>query len=394
MSWKPMSWKRVVATAVTTSALAVTAAYGIGTALHNGASASPELAPRVAQPSRAQHGGPSVVSTPQATPTKTPGDQAVPPATEPAEPSPTSEPTTTPAPPAVVLAPGDRGVPVRELQSRLFQLAWLPELTTGRYDPTTKEAVQGFQVKRGLPGTGTVDRPTWRRLKAMTETPTHDAMFNVLRPGPAILEAGAEGDDVRAAQARLKQIAWIFGDVTGSYDDATVEAVRGFQDKRGIPVTGEVDQRTLALLQGMTGTPSHDELFNIEPSPGELDARCRTGRVLCIDKTSRTVRWVVDGHVRLSLDARFGSTLNDTPTREGLFHVYLMDADHVSKLFGSSMPYSMFFSGGQALHYSSDFATVGYYGASHGCVNIRDYDGLQWLFSQVRVGDAVVVYWS
>jgi hypothetical protein len=144
----------------------------------------------------------------------------------------------------------------------------------------------------------------------------------------------------------------------------------------------------------MTVTPSHEELFNLEPQPGELDARCRTGRVLCIDKTSRTLRWVVDGKVQLTLDARFGSTINDTPTREGLFHVYLMDADHVSRLYGSAMPYSMFFSGGQAVHYSSDFATVGYYGASHGCVNIRDYEGIKWLFSQVRVGDTVVVYWS
>ena len=116
--------------------------------------------------------------------------------------------------------------------------------------------------------------------------------------------------------------------------------------------------------------------------------------MLCIDKTTSTLRWVVDGHVLQLLDARFGSTLNDTPTREGLFHVYLKEADHVSQLYGSSMPYSMFFSGGQAVHYSSDFAAVGYDGASHGCVNIRDYDGIRWLFSQVRVGDTVVVYWS
>ena len=59
----------------------------------------------------------------------------------------------------------------------------------------------------------------------------------------------------------------------------------------------------------MTATPSHDELFNIEPQPGPLDARCRTGRVLCIDKTSRTLRWVVDGKVRQTVDVRFGSSI-------------------------------------------------------------------------------------
>jgi peptidoglycan hydrolase-like protein with peptidoglycan-binding domain len=317
------------------------------------------------------------------------------PSTAPVAPAVTPSETTTPRPePVAVLAPGARGPKVRDLQQRLHQLGRLPETTTGLYDVATGAAVKGFQHDRGLARTGRLDRRTWDRIVASTATPTHDELFNVLHPGPALAGAGDEGDDVRAIQARLRQIAWYFGDVTGRYDAQTVTAVKGFQAKRVIPVTGAVDQRTLDRLEAMTTTPTADELHNILPSPGKLDPRCTTGRVLCIDKTSRTLRWVVDGHVRQTLDARFGSTLNDTPTREGLFHVYLMDADHVSNLYGSSMPFAMFFSGGQAVHYSSDFATVGYYGASHGCVNIRDYDGIRWLFSQVHVGDKVVVYWS
>jgi peptidoglycan hydrolase-like protein with peptidoglycan-binding domain len=293
-----------------------------------------------------------------------------------------------------VLRPGAKGTRVRELQQRLSQLAWLPETTTGVYDAATVAAVKGFQGKRGLDRSGVLDPATWDRLRAMTTRPSHDAMFNVLHPGKPLVATGDTGKDVREVQARLKQIAWYFGDVTGAYDASTVTAVKGFQAKRAIPVTGDVDRRTRERLDAMTTTPTKAELHNRLPSPGKLDARCLTGRVLCIDKTSRTLRWVVDGHVQQTLAARFGSTLNDTPTREGLFHVYLMDADHVSHLYGSSMPYSMFFSGGQAVHYSSDFAAVGYNGASHGCVNIRDHDGVKWLFSQVHVGDKVVVYWS
>ncbi len=56
------------------------------------------------------------------------------------------------------------------------------------------------------------------------------------------------------------------------------------------------------------------------------------------------------------------------------------------------MPYAMFFSRGQAVHYSADFAARGYDGASHGCVNVRDRDAVAALFDQVRVGDKVVVY--
>jgi lipoprotein-anchoring transpeptidase ErfK/SrfK len=123
-----------------------------------------------------------------------------------------------------------------------------------------------------------------------------------------------------------------------------------------------------------------------------LDPRCLTGRVLCVDKTTRELSWVVDGVVRRRLDVRFGSEF--TPTREGVFSIYRMSANHISNLYDSSMPYAMFFSRGQAVHYSSDFATRGYAGASHGCVNVRDKGALAALFAQVRVGDTVVVYRS
>lgn len=292
----------------------------------------------------------------------------------------------------IVLEPGSRGERVRELQHRLFQMAWLPERTTGRYDETTREAVAGWQAKRGLEATGVVDRRTWQRLLEMTATPTHDQKFNVLRPGPTLLGPGADGLEVRHLQARLAQIAWWFGDVTGEYDAATVEAVRGFQAKRQIPTTGEVDQRTLDRLHAMTGEPTYDQLHNIEPEPGALDPRCTTGRALCVDKATNSLSWVVDGDVQASYDVRFGS--EELPTREGAFTVYRKSRDHVSSLYDTSMPFAMFFSGGQAVHYSPDFAANGYNGASHGCVNVRDYAGIAALFDQVQIGDKVIVYWS
>ncbi len=296
-------------------------------------------------------------------------------------------------PPEPVLEPGDTGVKVRQLQGRLSQLAWYTPPMSGRYDPATRSGVRGFQAKRGLPSTGVVDPRSWRRLVAMTRMPSGDEMFN--RAGPPLFQAGDESHAVRVVQARLRQVAWFSGDVSDRYGDQTVAAVRGFQGKRHVPVTGKVDRRTLDLLVGMTSVPTAAELANKAPDPADgaaLDSRCRTGRVLCIDKTSSSLRWVVDGTVRSTLDVRFGSEY--TPTREGVFSVYWKDADHVSDLFGSAMPYSMFFSRGQAVHYSSDFAARGYAGASHGCVNVRDYAGLASLFGQVSTGDRVVVYRS
>ena len=58
------------------------------------------------------------------------------------------------------------------------------------------------------------------------------------------------------------------------------------------------------------------------------------------------------------------------------------------------MPYAMFFDGGQAVHYSPDFAANGYNGASHGCVNIRARAAIARLFDIVRIGTPVIVYRS
>ncbi|WP_296603389.1 peptidoglycan-binding domain-containing protein, partial [Nocardioides sp.] len=148
--------------------------------------------------------------------------------------------------------------------------------------------------------------PTPAPTHTRTPEPTPDPEPS-LQPGPRLLGPGDQGDEVRDLQARLKQIYWFNTDVTGTYGDVTATAVRGFQAKRGIPTTGEVDQRTLDRLHAMTSTPTDAELHNRGNTPGALDARCRTGRVLCIDKTSSTLRWVVDGAVQQTLDVRFGA---------------------------------------------------------------------------------------
>jgi peptidoglycan hydrolase-like protein with peptidoglycan-binding domain len=303
------------------------------------------------------------------------------------EPAPKAEPSG-----AAMLERGDRGTKVRELQHRLRQLDWFSGDITGRYAASTVAAVKGFQGKRELTATGEVDAKTWTSLTSRTRRPTDDELHNRLVPGPALMRQRSSGDRVRDLQARLKQIAWYSGAVTGNYGSATVSAVRGFQDKRAIPVTGEVDQRTWDRLTAMTRTPSSDAKHNRTPKPSAsgLDPRCRTGRAMCISKSTNSLVWVIDGQPQLRMDVRFGS--DELPTREGAFSVGWKSRNHVSTIYHTPMPYAMFFSGGQAVHYSPDFAARGYNGASHGCVNVRNLAGIQSLFSQARVGDKVIVH--
>ncbi|MEU7016894.1 peptidoglycan-binding protein [Streptomyces sp. NPDC046385] len=212
-------------------------------------------------------------------------------------------------------------------------------------------------------------------------------------PAPkALMGDGDENEQVRELQARLRQAGWFDRAPTGFYGTMTAGAVTSFQKKRGLPQTGSVDELTWQKLVAMTHKPTADEL---KPSTTNKldtpDPRCMTGRVLCISKESRTLAWMIDGKVVSSMDVRFGS--ENTPTREGLFKVEWKARKWTSTIYHTPMPYAMFFSRGQAVHYSADFAARGYAGASHGCVNVRDKTKLSELFDQVRPGDKVVVHW-
>ncbi|MGW0840404.1 L,D-transpeptidase family protein [Streptomyces sp. NPDC002787] len=247
----------------------------------------------------------------------------------------------------------------------------------------------GADEDSGDRGDGDGDGKRGREKSATTAPPSPTPPPT---PAPVLWAEGDEGLDVRELQARLRQVAWLFAGPTGTYDDLTVRAVKGFQGKRGLPRTGKTDSVTWARLLTMTREPGKWDLYAYGGQPAASpDPRCLTGRVLCISKTSRTLRWMVDGRTLSTVEVRFGSQY--TPTREGLFHVYFKSRDHWSTLYDTPMPYAMFFSGGQAVHFSSDFAARGYYGASHGCVNVRDEAKIAQLFAQVRNGDKVVVYW-
>ena len=214
-------------------------------------------------------------------------------------------------------------------------------------------------------------------------------------------QLGSTGAAVRELEARLVQGRVLsVREVDGVYRAATVTAVSAYQQRAVLPVTGKVDELTWLSLRLDTRAPTRAELYPPPPTrattpplvtaPVGVDRRCRTGRAMCIDKSTRRLSWVVNGVVRRTIQVRFGSRF--TPTREGSFRVYRKSANHVSSLYNAPMPYAMFFSGGQAVHYSPDFARVGYAGASHGCVNVRDRRAVAALFREVRLGDRVVVH--
>lgn len=213
---------------------------------------------------------------------------------------------------------------------------------------------------------------------------------NAGQPVP-LLQEGSEGEQVREAQARLQELGVFARNPSGYYGTMTSASVRALQKKEGLAQTGTMTAPTWSALREQTKAPTKEQLNPQTSYPiGDPDKRCRTGRVLCVSKESRTLAWMVDGEIKAAMDVRFGSEY--TPTREGTFKVDFKSRNHHSTLYDSPMPYAMFFSGGQAVHYSADFAAAGYTGASHGCVNVREKEKIAKVFSEVEVGDKVIVY--
>jgi hypothetical protein len=198
------------------------------------------------------------------------------------------------------------------------------------------------------------------------------------------LRKGHYGYKVADLQERL---SWLGYEIAASnvdrqaYGRSTAAALKAFQAKSWLPVTGKANKRTWRTLKRLA-----------EPV-GIVPLRCtEVKKALCIDKTTRTLRLVVKGRVKLVTDARFGAP--GMETGEGVFSVKEKSFNHTSSLYDTWMPRAMFFNGHEAVHYSPDFASVGYLRGSHGCVGVRDLDLATRLFEKVDVGTRVYVYWS
>lgn len=135
----------------------------------------------------------------------------------------------------------------------------IPEIniTTGIFDATTRDAVETFQRIFNLNVNGSVDKPTWYKIKEIyngvkrlgeliSEGLTEE---EVTTQYDSELSIGSSGYPVTTIQYYLNVIAYfnpnlnIFP-ITSVFDNATQNAVSLFQSQYGLPATGVVDRTT------------------------------------------------------------------------------------------------------------------------------------------------------
>ena len=167
--------------------------------------------------------------------------------------APLGEPGTAPASLPPYAKPGDSGAHVRVVQTKLGVRP-----VSGFYGARTTAAVQAFQRRAGLTATGVVDAWTAYRL-GLGPNP------NPPPPAPPYAKPGDSGAHVRVVQTKLG-----VRPVSGFYGTKTTAAVRSYQARARLKVTGVVDAWTAYRL-GLGPNP------NPPPPPVPLPPYAKPG---------------------------------------------------------------------------------------------------------------------
>lgn len=172
-------------------------------------------------------------------------------------------------------------------------------------------------------------------------------------------------EHVTELQYRLRWVGAYKGRIDGYFDDRVQRAVRKYQKRVGLRPSGVVGDRTWAKLIPQT-----------VKGRGLIPRECKKNRGwhVCYDRYRHALTLWKHGKLRNSWLVRGGD--RGYETRTGDYTVFLRDKDHVSSIYGTPMPYSQFFSGGQAFH-GSAFMMDPWKGHSGGCVNMYIEDARQ-----------------
>ena len=164
--------------------------------------------------------------------------------------------------PGTPLRVGSRGPDVTVVQTSLNRIGQnypaIPKVSPvdGIFGPQTEAAVKAFQQIFSLDPDGIVGRATWYQIVRvyvavlkLAELQSDGQEFFFIQEYPEFLSMGDTGVLVEQLQYMLSVLSSFLPQVpdpgmSGIFDNATLNAVRGFQRYAGLPVTGSVGEAT------------------------------------------------------------------------------------------------------------------------------------------------------
>ena len=164
--------------------------------------------------------------------------------------------------PGTPLRVGSRGPDVTVVQTSLNRIGQnypaIPKVSPvdGIFGPQTEAAVKAFQQIFSLDPDGIVGRATWYQIVRvyvavlkLAELQSEGQEFFFIQECPEFLSLGDTGVLVEQLQYMLSVLSSFLPQVpdpgmSGIFDNATLNAVRGFERYAGLPVTGSVGEAT------------------------------------------------------------------------------------------------------------------------------------------------------
>ncbi len=144
------------------------------------------------------------------------------------------------------LVRGDRGYAlIYTLQQRLKDLGYYTIKVDGIFGSATQRAVREFQRVNGLSVTGKADNATQTLLYSSAAKPAHSGVTGSYT---TLARSGKYRSAVVPLQKRLKALGYYSGNIDGYFGSATYRAVRNFQNRNGLTVTGVADPYTQQVL--------------------------------------------------------------------------------------------------------------------------------------------------
>ena len=163
---------------------------------------------------------------------------------------------------------GDRYHPlIYRLQQRLRELGYYTIKVDGIYGSGTERAVRLFQQVNGIhPANGVATNHTQQVLYSHSAKPYHGSM--PWPGGGTLYRSPYYQPAVVPLQQRLRALGYYTGSADGYFGSGTERAVRNFQKRNGLPVTGAADPVTQQKLYSPSAIPASGGGYTPGPSTG------------------------------------------------------------------------------------------------------------------------------
>lgn len=135
---------------------------------------------------------------------------------------------------------GAKGRAALNVQKHLEAAGFEIGTPNGQFNSRTEAATKAFQRHSGLPQTGEVDARTWSKLK--------DALFAAKNGTSPSQKLGERSAAVLRTEKQLKKLGYKVGSVDGRFTAQTRKAVKAFQKRHKLEVSGNVGGGTSAKL--------------------------------------------------------------------------------------------------------------------------------------------------